>query len=317
MSDLQKLILATLAYYDLFDFPLTAEEIGKYLVAPGYLKISDDTNLDAISAELYTMTNTGQIALYERFYGLPHREHLVPVRIKKTRIAKEKMKLARRAAFLMSLMPFVRTVFASGSLALENTDYDSDLDLFIITGANRIWTARFFINSVFDLLLLKRKPEERVAPDKICPNHLIADNALAIINRNVFTARVYSHLVPLYRQKNVTLKNFQQENQWIHSYVSSWNFSNQYLVRNYGIIKGIKNFQELILNTKIGDLVEKLCCRYQKHRIEKNPLTRHPQGRIEYNDCRLEFHPHSIENVIITDYSKRLECFFKNVDLPR
>lgn len=307
MTDVQKLIFATLAYYDLFDFPLTVEEIKKYLVAPSYLKISDNINIDIISAELYTMTNVGRVALYESFYSLPHREHLVPIRIKKTKITKKKMRLARRAAFLMSLMPFVRAVFASGSLALENTDYDSDLDLFIITGANKIWTARFFINSIFDLLLLKRKPQDKIAPNKICPNHLIADNALAIINRNVFTARVYSHLVPLYVRKNAILKNFQQENQWIHSYISNWDFSKQYLVRNSGISKDVKNFQELILNTKIGDLVEKLCRRYQKHRIEKNPLTRHPQGRIEYNDYRLEFHPHSIENTVITEYTKNLE----------
>ncbi len=307
MSSLQKLILATIAYYDLFDFPLTVEEIKKYLVAPNYLKISDVINLDTIPAELYSMTNMSEVTLYGGFYSLPHREHLVPTRIRKSRIAKKKMKRARRVAWLMSGMPYVQAVFASGSLALQNTDYDSDLDLFIITKAGRIWTARFVINSVLDVLRLKRKPQDRTAPDKICPNHLIADNALIMINRNIFTARVYSHLIPLYIRRNIILKNFQQENQWIYSYINSWDFSKQYLIKNTGIVKSAKYFQELIFNTKIGNLVEELCRRYQKHRIEHNPLTRHPQGRIEYNDYRLEFHPHSIENTIIGRYNKHLE----------
>lgn len=317
MSSLQKLILATLAYYDLFDFPLTADEIRRYLVAPQFLNLPIShvgrLELETVPKELYSLTNANRVILYEGFYTFPFREHLVPVRIRRTRIAQKKMRLTRRAVWLMSCMPYVRAVFASGSLALGTTDHDSDLDLFIITKAGRIWTARFIINSVFDILRLKRKPQDKIAPNKICPNHLIADNALAIINRNVFTARVYSHLIPLYVRKNALLKNFRQENEWLYSYINSWDFSKSYLIKNISIVKGVKYIQELVLKTKIGDLMEKLCRKYQKYRIEKNPLTRHPQGRIEYNDYRLEFHPHSIENTIIANYHKHLESVLRNL----
>lgn len=307
MPDIQKLILATLAYYDLFDFPLTTEEIKKYLVAPRYLKIRENINIETTDAELYSLTNTGVIELHKGFYTLPDRDHLIPIRIRRTRIAKKKMQLAQRVARLLSFMPYVQAVFASGSLALENTDYDSDLDLFIITKSGRIWTARFIINSVLDVLGLKRKPKDKIAPNKICPNHLIADNALTITNQNIFTAKVYSHLVPIYVRSRSLLKNFQHDNQWINSYICNWSFPTEHLVHNFSVATNIKYAKEAILNTKLGKLIENLCRKYQKHRIEKNPLTHNPHGRIEYDDNRLEFHPHSIENSIVDAYNKKLK----------
>lgn len=306
MSDLQKLILATISYYDLFDFALTAEEIKQWLVAPGYLKIQEAINFDLVDVELYSLVNGGKILSSDGHYVLPLREHLVPLRVRRNKIATQKMRHARRAVKIISLVPFVQAVFASGSLALGNTDYDSDLDIFIVTKPGHIWTARFITNVVFDILHWKRKPQDRVAPDKLCLNHWVTENSLRIENQNVFTARIYSHLVPLYLQNPKVVQNFEKDNNWIYLYVNQWNFSKQYLVKKNSFLNFNKKFKELILGTEFGVWIESLSRSYQVRRIKGNPLTRDPHGRIEYNNYRLEFHPWSIEETIINSYQNSL-----------
>lgn len=294
---MHKLILTTLIYYDLFDFPLTTEEIKKYHSAPGI-------ESDAIDIGLYSLVNSHKIRLIDGFYTLPNREHLIAIRSRTSPIAVRKMKRARLATILMSGVPYIQAVFASGSLALGNTDYNSDLDIFVITKSGRIWTARFITNTIFDLLLLKRKPKDKIAPDKLCLNHYIADNALEIKNQNIFTAHVYAHLEPLYLRNPKVLQEFEKKNEWVANYLDSSSFPHNNLVKNYSLLQFSKKCWEWIFNSRFGDLLESAVRKYQVKRIEQNPLTRDPQGRIEYNDQRLEFHPYSIENSILDKYTK-------------
>src|SRR3989344_6398789 len=80
------------------------------------------------------------------------REYLVPLRKERERIAKRKWRIARRVAWWMRFLPFVRVVFASGSLSMNNTDELSDLDVVIVAKHGYIWTTRFLVNGLLFLL---------------------------------------------------------------------------------------------------------------------------------------------------------------------
>ncbi len=306
-EDVRKLIFATLAYYDLFDFPLTADEIKKYLVAPAYLNLKTDVNNDEIDAVLYSLVNTGQLRLLEGFYTFPKRDHIAPLRLRNQRIASGRIKRAKTAAFIMSFFPYVQVVFASGSLALENTDHESDLDIFLITRPGRIWTVRFLANAFFDIIGWKRKPQVSVAPNKLCLNHLIVDDSLHIPHHTIYPARIYYHLAPLYVRDAKILKKFQKENDWMYDYMHSWDFSMKYLIRDHAAARLVKRIGEAVLNSKLGTLAEKLVKKYQVKRIEGNILTRNPDDHIEYDDNRLEFHPNSVEGTIAARYATAID----------
>ena len=333
----KKLILATLTYYDLFDFPLTLEEIEKFLIQPEVLNKgstfesrSSRSNLEesveisrlnlGIQKEIEKLVREGLVIEDRGFYTLSKREQIIPVRIRKMQIAQKKLEHARRVAGWMSLVPYIRGVFASGSLALQNTSEDSDLDFFVITKAGRIWTARFLVTGLLSFLGVRRKANQQIAPDKVCLNHYISDDALEIKNQNIFTARIYAHLVPLYLHKtfqhsqecwNVLSKNhtllseFKHKNQWVLDYVMSWPTNDEYLVKNNLFLNFAKRLFELIGNSPLGSLFEKFVRNYQKSRIECNPKTHEPNGRIDYTDQVLQFHPDSIEKSILDKYKSR------------
>ena len=57
---------------------------------------------------------------------------------------------------LVTLAPSIKLVGLSGSVAMLNADEDHDLDLFIITGKNRLWTGRFIALLLTQLLGIRR-----------------------------------------------------------------------------------------------------------------------------------------------------------------
>src|SRR3989344_1833860 len=79
------------------------------------------------------------------FEYLFDREYLIPLYKERQRIAKRKWRVARRVAWWMRFIPFVRVVFASGSLSMNNTDELSDLDVVIVAKYGHIWTVRLLV----------------------------------------------------------------------------------------------------------------------------------------------------------------------------
>src|SRR3989344_8169404 len=75
---------------------------------------------------------------------------------------------------LLSLVPPVKLVGLSGSVAMLNADEDHDIDLFIITAKNRLWTGRFIILILAQLLGLRRRREDNTGKDE----HVAGGNPL-------------------------------------------------------------------------------------------------------------------------------------------
>jgi len=55
----------------------------------------------------------------------------------------------KKWAFLMNAVPFLRGSFVCNSYAIGTADEKSDIDLFVVTKRNRLYTARFFMNLLF------------------------------------------------------------------------------------------------------------------------------------------------------------------------
>jgi hypothetical protein len=86
------------------------------------------------------------------------------------------MKRAKNFARIFSIFPWIRAVAIYGSLALKNSSIPGDIDLFIITSANRAWSARFFINAFLKIFNLR--PTTQTTQDKICISYLADENNL-------------------------------------------------------------------------------------------------------------------------------------------
>ena len=285
-------VLKTIVYYDCLDYPLTKEE------------------LEIFSFKDEKGQGTDLVAQSDGLYFLKGRKNLVKIRAERNEIAKKKWEKAFRAVKWLRMIPYIKLVFASGSLALSNTDKESDLDVLIIVKHGRIWLTRILMVLILSLLGVRRTRYERTAPDKICLNHFITDKSLYIPRKSIYTAQLYARLAPILADNVELLDKFAEANSWIKEYIAGWpecvkeNQKSKIKSQNYN--SKLKTFGEKILDTKFGDWLENVLKKYQLRRINNYHLTYKPGGRVKADDESLEFHPDSPELKILEKYNQKM-----------
>jgi hypothetical protein len=196
-------ILRAVLYADVFDYPLTVEEIHRYCVGGG-------TSLDQVRAALQSSAwLTECLASAGPFYTLAGRQSLEALRAVRTQHAARLWKVARGWGRLMARLPFVRMVAVTGALAMNNVVVDDDVDFLILTAPGRVWLTRAFAILVVRLA--------RLTGARLCPNYLLATTALAQDRRDLFIAHELAQMVPVagrefYRQMRAA-------NAWVADYL--------------------------------------------------------------------------------------------------
>jgi hypothetical protein len=183
-SFLQRAILHTLAYADVFDYPLTASEIHRYLTG---LKATLEEVSEALKDDL---PGGGQIVRLGDYFTLRGREGTVETRLRRMAASKRWWKDAEFFACLLASLPFVRMVAVTGSLAMDNMDAGGDIDYFIVTSSGRLWTCR-----LMSLLVVRFA---RLIGVNLCPNYFVSEQALALEERSLYAAHELTQMVPLY-----------------------------------------------------------------------------------------------------------------------
>ncbi len=205
--------MKTLIYADLFDYPLTKEEIWRRLIK---LQITNDK----LQIKLKKLINSILFGKKEKYYYLVGREEIIQLRKRREKYSEEKVKIARRIAKLLKFIPFVKLVGLTGAVAAGNADEDDDIDLLIITSGNLLWTTRLLVTLSVDLMGLRRRPDDKKVKNKICLNMFIDENYLAIgkDERDLFTAYEITQMKPLF-EKNQIYKRFIKANDWVGKYL--------------------------------------------------------------------------------------------------
>lgn len=313
MTYLRNSILATLVYYDAFDYPLTLIDIHKFLINPGRINCVNEgigsIALSDLVSEIEKLVSSKILSEKNGFYFISGREGLYDKRIYRQKISDKKWKKFLRLSGWLRASPYMRGFFACGSMALGNAGPTSDFDIFVVSRSGRLYTSRFFLWLISSLLGARRKPSDNIAPDKLCFNHYISDGNMFLKYQSLYTAQLYSSLKPVFMPDNV-FNDFFRANNWINKYL--YNFSPQKdfvrrSVSNNFILNIIRYSLEFILNSRFGDFLENILRKYQQSKINKNPLTGQPGGRVVCSYDELEFHPHSFEATVIEKYNKGLD----------
>jgi len=310
LTALGKALIKTLVYYDCLDYPLRFDELKLFLFFDSNLIFNEDK----LILELDKLKKTNLISYKDGFYFLRIREddNLVELRKQSHKIVKNKIRKTIKIAERLVIIPFIRLIFISGSLALENIKKDGDLDLLVIAKFGRIWTVRFLMVLLTSLLGVRRKKNSKNVSNKICLNHFITDRSLFIPLKSIYTAQLYAHLKPLLISDIKLLDKFIEDNYWIGKYIYGWDKvkfrikKSEIKIRQGKISYFIREILEKILNGKIGDWLERVLMIFQENRIRKNPLTYKSGGRVVVNNYCLEFHPDSPEKKIIDKYNQTM-----------
>lgn len=209
INKLEESVIKTLSYADVFDFPMKSSEIWKFLI--GY-KITENE----FYGEFKKIVKKRLIRKRDKYLFLHGRTRLYFLRIQRKKESIKKLKIAKRVSRLLGLIPSVRLIGVSGSLSMHNSTKQDDIDLFIVSAKNTMWATRFFVNLVLLLLGKKRRREEILAQDQICPNMFLAEDHLMIPvkKQNIFSAHEVIQLKVLVNKKK-THERFLTENKWV------------------------------------------------------------------------------------------------------
>jgi len=212
---MEKAILRTLIYADLFDFPLTGEELWQRLIWEGKSSSAQPSE-EEFETCLRKLNRTEKIERQKSFYFLSGRGRIVESRKKHLDYSQKKLKKAVAASRFLKLIPLVRLVAVTGSVASENAKHGDDIDLFLITSAGRIWTTRFLVTLLVSLLGVRRRPGQKKFKDKICLNLYLDEGHLGIFKKeqDLFLAYEIYQLKVLW-QRGETYQKFLSANTWI------------------------------------------------------------------------------------------------------
>jgi predicted nucleotidyltransferase len=269
------------------------------------------TNFDYedISAELRLLEKKELVNSCHGFYFIGPCRDMAELRIARQKIADRKWKKTLRAVKYMNFIPYVLAVFGSGSLALNNTKPESDLDVLIVAKGGRIWTTRMLVSLVMSLLRVRRTKTDTIAPDKICLNHYVTDLSLEIPHQSMYCAHLYAHLVPVLLRDEAMTYKFKKENDWMKNYLFNWGEEGeQHLktLRPSPKMNKVAVFLETVLSGRVGNWLEEYFKRVQLKRINSDPNTNKSGGRATFSDLELEFHPSSPEKGILGRYNATL-----------
>lgn len=199
--------LPTIAYFDIFDYPLTRQEMEKWM----------------INSELFLEGNLANpencIGQQDGFYFLKGGEDLVSIRKRRYLIAEKKYRRALFFARLFRLLPSIKMIAVCNTLAFSNTREDSDIDFFIITDSGKIWLTRFWLQSFLAIIGARPHDHGISIKDALCLSFFITSDNLSLAGirseeNDVYLALWISQLVPVYDPDNLYEKLW-QENKWV------------------------------------------------------------------------------------------------------
>lgn len=271
----KNVIYTTLAYFDIFDYPLTLIEIQKFI--PQLFT----------SSQLKNLLVNPLIEKKEDYYFLKGRENIVAQRKKREIISERKLQKAKKIAVLLSKIPAILYIGVSGSLAMKNAKVTDDIDLFIITKKNTLWISRLIAIIFLSITGNLRRYGQKTTEDIFCINMWIdsAHLEFSIKRQNIYTAHELIQLYGLYDKSRI-YSELLTKNNWIQTF-----FPN---------IK-VQTYKKTVERKSLMILFEPFAKTLQLWYMKKHITTE------TINEGFVAFHPNDYTGKILKEWKDRLK----------
>ena len=300
-SLLNRSIIRTLAYYDIFSYPLTADEI--------YYNLSDNhTSTEQIKKELEYLSLNKIVYNNGEFYQLNNDVKYIQRRKSGNELAEKRLRTAKRMSGFVSRFPFVRGIMLSGSISKGFMEEDSDIDYFVITHPNRVWFSRFILMIFKKLFLFNSR--------KIfCINYFVDTENLEIEEKNIFTATEIVTLLPTFGRD--IYEQFYEMNLWTKHFYP--NFPKRDILSVPDKKPGIfKSFWEKILGSKLGDKLDDFAMNLfdSFYKLKYKNYNRE-DFKIAFKSSKKEskHHPKFFQKKVLQEFEKKIKSLEERLNL--
>jgi hypothetical protein len=279
LTPIQQAIIKTVSHFDVMDYPLTLIELFRGL--------SVKTDLMTLKTELDKLVDLRIITVETGFYFLSGRETILQIRHRHYRLFLKKIKVAERYIYCLNKLPWIKAVAIYNSLSYKYAKVGSDIDLFIITTANRVWSARFVINII--LKILKLRPKNNNSDNKLCPSYWIDETELNISNfafEADYSYEYYLNHFTFLTGDNKIIENFFLTNSWLREKFPNWqpiNFIRKIIFNKQNLLKQLA---ELIF----GLIPEKIYKKIQLKILPKSYFLNNDNKKVVLTNRVIKLH---------------------------
>lgn len=283
---MKQAIVQTLAYFDIFSYPLTRQEVQRCLWS------SSD-----MSESIEELIDRGAIHDHGAYISLQSDPSVVAARERKVTMTEERFKIAQKAAKKLRYIPFLQAVFICNQLPITVKE-SSDIDVFIVIKKGRLWLTRFLATAILSLFKMRRHGE---CVDKhVCLSFYITDDALdlssiAIGETDIYLVYWLAFLLPLYDPNNMS-SVILEKNTWAKKFIphmwGHYQEPHRLFVQDAYVSKIIKAIGEYILGGALGNWCEQKARTFQKNKMKQNEKKHKASASrsVIISDQMLKFH---------------------------
>lgn len=273
----EEAILITLLYSAIFSFPLTRDELWKYLISK--------KKIDKNTFEQCLTLLKPHVTQQEGYVCMQGEERTIQQRIANIKEVARKQKIAEKASAILSRIPTVLFIGVSGGLAAKNVSPQDDIDFFIITQQNTMYSTRFIVLLLLQMHGLRRTRNGQHTANKICTNLFIdaSELAWAVSKHDVYTAREIAQIQPLFDRENIYQK-FLKQNAWVTTFLpNAFSVPQEIDTIRQQVASGATSlFQKMLSSSPLFENTMKV--------VQKLVMQKHKTTEIVTN-YQLAFHP--------------------------
>ncbi len=319
----QEYFIKTLAFLDIFDYPPTAMEIWRFLGVKAELGTimerllpvchTGESRYPGLGASAKQVdpglrrddTGGGVLKMMNKngFYFLPGRKELVEKRREFFRLSERKFKVARKAAKILRFIPGLKMAAVCNNFYYHE---ESDIDFFITTDKNRLWTVRFWATTLLDIFRLRARGKRRA--DRICLSfYATCDCNLEKVLLPGGDPYFYYWSVffdPVYDDGGVDA--FWQANGWIKRHFPNFypNIGNRSkMVDDNFLSSAVKKSFGVFVNSRLGDYLEKFFKSLQFKKVSR----RFSGPGVVISEEMIKMHENDRREYFRSEFEKRCE----------
>lgn len=302
-TDLEKSILKTISYFDIFQYPLTSLEIYKWLFEP-----EKNYSLSEVISALDSLVERNILEKKFGFYFLPQKSNDIITRLNRYYLAEKKYKIALSVIGKIKWLKYIRAIMICNNVGYNNAQAESDIDFFIITKKKRIWFSRILI-TLFVSIIMRRRHAKEIA-NRACLSFYLAEDHFNIEDISVKPLDIYlvfwlATLAPVLNQE--VYENFLAANSWHQNFLPNF-YPASMSIRRKEKINSVLNKEKYNF---VGEIMEKLSARVQRFKMKGHYNPNHTGTEVITNDSMLKFHENDRRQQYLKDWQARL----KNLNL--
>lgn len=283
-------IIKALCYADIFDFPLTLDEIVRF--APEG-RITTDEALESLKN---SQALARVVCKNGRYYYLTGKAESCGLRKGREDGSRRQLELALKRLTPLQGVPFLRMAAITGALAALNSPEGDDIDLLIINAPGRAWTTYFCMR------LWRRFGKN---PD-VCFNMFLTKGDLSLNNENLFYARELLGALPIFNAS--AYEQLLDANEWVFDFFPSYKPDAErlgYRIHDSPALVRRRRLAEKLLGGRLGNAFEFVARKVQS----KSFINSAPNAAEGLQRNRIKLHRRDNLPPILNKYNDRIKIW--------